>query len=254
MSRNLKLFIFFMVLAIVGMRYLISRKIGNRPAEHATAAARSKNQVVTEPAKSLSGDSQAPKPLTDSTPPFVLTTENIETSASICFQGKRCEFGEDPWGMYRHFRDSQHPKTCDTIIALLRRKMSEPEFREKYRGPLLSMIEDFYSPLEIDFQRAAYYAYLGELEKSLNLYLELEKRQAYDAGLRPAPKLNIANVYYDLHRLAEALPYYRAALEDLKNSPEKLSDQRAVQEFIEKRIEEISGKIPVTIISKEATR
>jgi tetratricopeptide (TPR) repeat protein len=103
------------------------------------------------------------------------------------------------------------------------------------------MIRDFYPPEEKQFQEAAYYNYLGELEKSLELYLDLEKKSALDLSLRPAPKLNIANTFYDLGRSKEALPYYEAALEGYLSGQNQVlaPSQNDMIRFIEDRVEEI---------------
>ncbi|MDX9732019.1 MAG: tetratricopeptide repeat protein [Bdellovibrionales bacterium] len=76
------------------------------------------------------------------------------------------------------------------------------------------MIEDLYSESEKPFQMAAYYNYLGELENSLRLYFEIERRVQSGESLRPVPKLNIANTLYDMSRFREALSYYRQALDE----------------------------------------
>ena len=170
---------------------------------------------------------------------IILTEDNFEEFVTKCFQGKPCEFGEDPWALYQKFKRSQHPKVCDSIIAMMRRNLSDPAFKEKYKDVLLAMIRDYYPAREIDFQTAAYYDYLGDRQKSLELYLALERKQATDPELRHAPKLNIANVYYNLGKLKEARPYYQSALQELMTSPEKTSDQRSVIQFIQGRIQEI---------------
>ena len=170
---------------------------------------------------------------------IILSEDNFEESISKCFQGMPCEFGEHPWSIYQKFKRSQHPRVCDSVIALMRKKLEEPEFREKYKIALLTMIQDFYSPQELDFQTAAYYDYLGDRQKSLDLYLRLEKRANSDPDLRPAPKLNIANVYYNLHRLKESRPYYQSALQELMSGADKLNDQRSIIQFIQGRLGEI---------------
>ena len=57
-------------------------------------------------------------------------------------------------------------------------------FREVYREDLKRMIDDFYPPQEKEFQDAAYYSYLGESQKSLDLYLDLRQKSDTDATLR----------------------------------------------------------------------
>ena len=96
------------------------------------------------------------------------------------------------------------------------------------------MIDDFYPANEKLFQEAAYYNYLGDLEKSLSLYLALEKMSERDGSMTRAPALNIANTYFDLGRLPNALPYYEKALRETTN-PETLR-------FIDERISEIKLK------------
>lgn len=206
------------------------------------------NQIQEAPTSDAASNpiSETGTPFQDSAkapPILVLTANNFEEIVHKCFAGEPCAFGEDPWVLYQSFKRSQHPRTCDSIIALMRKNLKDPAFREKYKDTLLAMIEDYYPPAEKDFQRAAYYDYLGDKEKSLALYLDLEKRAARDAVLRPAPKLNIANVYYDLHRLRESLPYYQAALQNLRNGPQVTPDQRQVMQFIQTRIDEIQEKL-----------
>jgi len=190
-------------------------------------------------------DGKAPSPQRSPTlkTPIILDRDNFERLVLECFRGHPCNFGEDPWHLYQYYKRSQHPRVCDSIIAVMRRKMEDPVYKEKNKALLLAMIQDFYPSTERDFQIAAYYAYLGELQKSVDLYLDLEKKSAKDSSLRPAPKLNIANVYYDLHKFREALPYYQAALKELLTGPETSSDQRSQIQFVQKRIEQIENEL-----------
>lgn len=166
-----------------------------------------------------------------------LTSGNFASFVERCFQGEPCAFGEDPKKMYDAFKLRGDRQTSDLLLSLMRRNLKNDSFREQYKDNLKSMIEDFYSPEELPFQEAAYYNYLGDLKKSLELYLALERKSEFDMSLRPAPKLNIANTYYDLGRFREALRYYEAALQE-KYENETLR-------FIDDRITEIRSKLRI---------
>jgi tetratricopeptide (TPR) repeat protein len=131
------------------------------------------------------------------------------------------------------------------LISFLRSKLKNPEFKDRYKDMLLKMINDFYSPDEIEFQQAAYYAYLGELQKSLEIYLDLEKKSAQNPRLRSAPKHNIANVLYEQGRFAQALRYYEDALADLISGKVKVggAGKSVMMDSINDRIEEIKAKL-----------
>ena len=174
-----------------------------------------------------------------------LNAENFERLFPSCFQGISCEI-EEPIKLYLYFKRSQHPSVGDSIIALMRKNLQEPKFKGRYANELLSIINDYYGPKEIQFQQAAYYAYIGNLEKSLALYLDLEKKSQRDSSLRSAPKLNIANVYYDLRRFQEALPYYKSALSEFLTDKDGVKDQDAVIQFIQMRIDEIKRALSQT--------
>ena len=166
---------------------------------------------------------------------IILNELNFEDSIKDCFEGKLCKLEEDPWKLYQKFKNSDRPEFNDSLIALLRKQLTDPIYKDQYRDILLKMIEDYYPPEKIDWQRAAYYNYLGDLQKSLQIYLDLDKKAASNPKLFNAPKMNIANTYYDLGRLREALVYYEASLNDPKNENSK--------DFIYNRIDEIKGKI-----------
>ena len=164
-------------------------------------------------------------------PVVVLNSGNFEGFVKYCFAGESCTLGEAPRSLYSHFKALGNRQALDSLLSYMRRRLQEEDFRKAHGAELLSMLRDFYPANELDFQNAAYYNYAGQLEKSLALYLELEKKAAIDPQLRPAPKLNIANTYYDLRRFREALPYYQAALDE--------SYPTEVMRFIEGRIEQI---------------
>jgi tetratricopeptide (TPR) repeat protein len=165
----------------------------------------------------------------------ILNELNFENSVKECFEGKPCKLEGDPWKLYQKFKNSDQRPLNDSLIAFLRKQLTDPNYRDQYKEVLLKMIEDFYPPEKIDWQRAAYYNYLGELQKSLEIYLDLDNKAIGNPKLFNAPKMNIANTYYDLGRLNEALAYYEASLNDPKNESSK--------DFIYNRIDEIKGKI-----------
>ena len=119
--------------------------------------------------------------------------------------------------------------------------MKDELYRKRYKDILKKMIEDFYPPEELQFQQAAYYNYLGDLQKSLELYLDLEKKSLSDRSLRSAPKLNIANTLYDLQRYRDSLPYYQQALAEYVSREQEVSipSQNDMIRFIEGRIEDV---------------
>ncbi len=171
----------------------------------------------------------------------LLTAGNFKSFVHRCFQGEDCELDEDPRKFYRELMANDQRQDADLLISYLRSRLKDPEDRARYKEPLLEMIHDFYPREEIQFQAAAYYNYLNELEKSLDLYLDLEKKSTTDPSLRSAPKLNIANTFYDLGRSKEALPYYEAALRGYLNGQDRVvvPSQNEMIRFIEDRIEQI---------------
>jgi tetratricopeptide (TPR) repeat protein len=176
-------------------------------------------------------------------PVIVLTEENFENEVMACFRGELCQLGEDPIRLYRHYKAAGNRKANDSLISFLRSKLRDPSWAAQYKDALKTMIEDFYPPEEQPFQNAAYYSYLGDLEKSLAFYLDLEKKSVSNPKLRPAPKLNIANVLFEMRRFSEALPYYQGALADYQSGKQQVAqpDPREMIEFIESRINEIKA-------------
>lgn len=137
--------------------------------------------------------------------------------------------------MYKDFKLRENREAQDRLISVLRAKLRTPEGRAAYKDLVRKMIDDFYPPNEKMFQEAAYFNYLGDLDKSLGLYLALEKMSERDPTMTRAPALNIANTYYDLGRLEAALPYYEKATRETTNS-ESLR-------FIDERIHAIRARI-----------
>lgn len=195
-------------------------------------------QAAIEPSQSIS-----PHP-TEQTPQSVwrLNASNFEFRVSKCFQGEECEIEGDPFELFHAFKKENNTKAIDLLISYLRKDLRNPEYAKRFGEPLKKIIEEFYPPSEIQFQMAAYYNYLGELQKSLELYLDLEKRTITNPNLHRAPKLNIANTYYELGKYSNALPYYEAALKNNLRPEMKGPGQDDVVRFIERRIEEIKAK------------
>ncbi|MEK6554172.1 MAG: hypothetical protein AABZ31_02940 [Bdellovibrionota bacterium] len=170
-----------------------------------------------------------------------LTISNFEGFVGKCFHGETCDFGDDPIAMYKYFKRSGNERACDSLIAFLRKQMKETTSRKRYKDVLKKMIDDFYPPEEKQFQEAAYYNYSGDLQKSLDLYLDLELKSQTDSSLRPAPKLNIANTFYDMKRYRDSLPYYEAALQEFISNGESgaVPGRNEMIRFVEGRIEDV---------------
>lgn len=179
-------------------------------------------------------------PTTEKSNVIFLNSENFESRSGECFQDAVCEVEGDPWRQYLALKKEGRKNVTDLYIAFLRKKLSDSKFKEQYKEILKQMINDFYSAESIDFQMAAYYNYLGDLESSLKTYLDLEKK-AKKFNKIPIPNLNIANTYYDLSRFKEALPYYKASLSDLKAMESK--DSLDAEKYISDRIDTIRYKL-----------
>ncbi len=218
------------------------------------------SSVKSDQQQSLAPKAQVPKPsLTENTirsQGFVksqsseeqkikLNESNFENYVGRCFQGDPCEFQENPMDLYWNFKKANDRKANDLLISYMRKNLQNQVFAKQYKEILKKMIDDFYPPDEKQFQEAAYYNYLGDLRKSLDLYLDLEKKNVKDPSLRPAPKLNIANTYYDLGRFSDALPYYQAALGNYLSQQEQaaIPNQNDLIRFIEDRIEACKAQI-----------
>ena len=172
---------------------------------------------------------------------ILLTSGNFESFILKCFQGEKCKLGDSPSKMYQDFKSANNHGANDNLISFMRSQLREKEFRDQYKDSLKQMIDDFYPEEEKQFQEAAYYNYLGDLQKSLDLYLDLQEKEKNDPSLRGAPNLNIANTLYDMTRIKEALPYYEAALKDYLSGRVK-ADPSPVS-FIEDRIMQIKNKL-----------
>lgn len=178
-----------------------------------------------------------------------LTEDNLEEMVGRCYQGEPCELKEDPWQLYLKFKNSGRTHATDTLISYMRKELKNPKYRDQYKDVLLKMIDDFYpsNGLNIptnsrDFQHAAYYYYLGDVQTSLDIYLKMEKAAANDPHAFDPFKLNIANDYYELHRWKEALAYYRKALDESLSEKLLGPDQQAAIHFIQDRIGELERK------------
>ena len=236
------------VIAIIASHYLLNPTIETPPpASHLRDSSvnafpnkSTERKVATaESSSKTDGDSMDSK---ESSPQSVwkLDSSNFEHRVSNCFQGEPCELTEDPLALYRFYKKNGNRRASDLLISYLRKNLKDPEFAGHYKDALKTMIDDFYPREEHQFQEAAYYNYLGELDKSLSLYLDLESKASADPSLKRPPKLNIANTYYDLGKLREALPYYQAALGRILASGYSQDD---TVRFVERRIEEIKTKL-----------
>lgn len=174
-------------------------------------------------------------------PVITLTAGNFESFVFKCFQGEKCVLGEDPMKMYQDFKAAGNTRAIDSLISFLRSKLRTPEGRDQYKDIVKNMIADFYPPEEKQFQEAAYYNYLGDLNKSLDLYLDLKEKAKTNPKLHDASNLNIASTYYDLKRYSEAQPYYEAALVDYTSG--KIKSTPDPTPFIEERIAEIKARL-----------
>ncbi|MBX9765665.1 MAG: tetratricopeptide repeat protein [Bdellovibrionales bacterium] len=185
------------------------------------------------------------QPDTRSVPVIPLTSGNFKGFVDRCFQGEHCVLDDDAWEMYQRFKRSGDLLAADNLISFLRSKLKDPEFRNKYKHLLKRMIVDFYPKEERQFQEAAYYNYLGDLQKSLDLYMDLERKVESDSTLRSASKLNIANTFYEMKRFSEALPYYEASREQYlsREQNSKVPSRNEMLDFIEERISSIKSKL-----------
>lgn len=252
MNKKLLLIAALMILLLGAFCFL-----KNTSTKNTDQASESKNQTLSALGKNIPSPPVASPQINGSVPysadtsapskvprRIELTSGNFESYVRNCFEGEACRFADDPKKMYEDFKQAGNQQANDNLIAFLRSKLKDVEFRDRYKNILKIIIDDFYSDAERPFQEAAYYNYLGDLEKSLALYKDIEKRQGSDPSLRPAPKLNIANTLYDLGRFKEALPYYEAALKEYISGAEQTSSgQSDMIRFIEGRIESIQAKI-----------
>ena len=175
-----------------------------------------------------------------------LTYGNFESFVTRCFNGEPCKLQEDPVTMYKAYKDARNLKACGSLLSFMRSQLKYEDFKNQYKDSLFTMIHDFYPAEEIQFQDAAYYNYLGDYKKSLELYLDLEKKHQTNPALRKAPNLNIANTYYSLNLMREALRYYELALDDFLSDVDKVQQQREIIGFTQKRIVEIKKKLNIT--------
>ena len=95
------------------------------------------------------------------------------------------------------------------------------------------------NPDDREFEEAAYYFNINDFEKSLELYLDIDRKAAVNPNLSPAPKLNVANVYYEMNRLLEARLYYEAALYDSQLKELEPGDRKDLISYIDRHISEI---------------
>ena len=179
-----------------------------------SAPLKAQNEVHSYRLNATGQAEETPKPTSQEPGSFLLTPGNFEGFVHRCFAGEICTLDGDPWKLYQSFKVAGKHLAIDNLISFLRSKMGEADFRSIHKDALKRMIIDFYPLEERQFQEGAYYYYTGNLQKSLDLYLDLEKKTRLNPKLSPAPKLNIANVFYDLERFEEALPYYEAALKE----------------------------------------
>jgi len=99
------------------------------------------------------------------------------------------------------------------------------------------------SPDDREFEEAAYYFNINDFEKSLELYLEIDRKAALNPNLSSAPKLNVANVYYEMNRLPEARLYYEAALYDSQLKELKPGERKDFISYINRHISEINESL-----------
>jgi len=174
---------------------------------------------------------------------ITLTSTNFEKSVQKCFAGHACQLSEDAWRMYQEFKLSRNNRVTDLFISYLRSKLKDPTLRDVYREDLLKMIDEFYPPEEKQFQEASYYSYLGDPQKSLDLYLDLQRQSSLDATLRVAPNENIANELYALQRYSDALIYYKMALNDLQTNKGKVQNQDQQMLAIQQKMTDIKSRL-----------
>ena len=207
-----------------------------KPQDQKTSDIPSATQTPTP--NNVQGDSNSQDP----SQVLQLTSANFESLIPKCFQGTPCQLTEDAWRTYEVFKTSGNTHATSDLLSFLKIKIKDPTSRDAYREDLRKMIDDFYPAEEKQFHEASYYASLGDNQKALDLYLDLQQKSVDDSSLRPAPNVNIANVLYDLGRFSDALIYYRMAQDDLEMGSQRAQNQKDLIKFISQRIVEIQAK------------
>ncbi len=258
MKKNLKPIVGLVLLLILGIYILVNRQSSQQISiqknqDSSLEVESQKSDTVANSVKEgapidpHSATAASPNKDSEQSAALLLNKNNFEDFIHRCFQGEACELDEDPEKIYQYFKQSGKRDANDLFISFLRSKLKDSEFAKRYKNVLKKMIDDFYPHEELQFQQAAYYNYLGDLKKSLDLYLDLQKKAARDSSLRNAPNLNIANTYYDLGQYREALPYYQLSLDEYINRKQEVAvpSQNEMIGYIEGRIRDIKSKLGV---------
>ncbi len=172
----------------------------------------------------------------------LLNAENFEEFIHDCTSGLNCEIS-DPWKLYLYLKRSKKTDNSELLIGFLgSQKLTNPQTRNQYKEIVKIMIEDFY-PTNSYFKVAAeanYYMYLGEKTKALEMFLKLKQNYKNDRVKNISNDLNLANIYFDLKRLREALRYYESTYDEISKESQTDPNQVAVLDFVRGRISEIN--------------
>ncbi len=214
--------------------------------EQAATTASDTKPDTNNSASTQSATNTTPSPTPDAQDPnqvIQLTSSNFESLIQKCFQGTPCQLAENAWRTYEVLKSGTNTHATSDLISFLKSKLKDPSLKDLYREDLRKMIDDFYPAEEKQFQQASYYASVGEPQKALDLYLDLQEKAADDPNLRTAPNLNIANALYELTRYSDALIYYRMAMDDLTTGSQKAQNQNDLVKFVQQRIDDTRAKI-----------
>lgn len=247
MNKRLGIVLFSLVIAVIAASVFYKTTNSEKATQSMSIDQEQWSEMQEPPDSDLTVDAPEVVQENQTDTKLELSRINFEDLVHRCFQGESCVLSEDPWVLYLYLKESRKEKAIDLLISYLRSQLKYPEFASRYKGPLKKMIDEFYPREELQFQQAAYYNYLGDLKKSLELYLDLQKKAATDPSLRNAPNLNIANTYYDLGQFKQALPYYELARNEYISREQEviIPSQNEMILFIEERIREIKTKLGI---------
>lgn len=165
---------------------------------------------------------------------IVLDTENFDNLIQDCLEGKPCDFAEDPWKMYSNFKRLNNRKSNQILIEYMSaQKLTDLNYRDKYKLIVKKMIEDFFTEEERAIPEAHYAMHMGENEKALKLFKALKN---------PNFDLNLANIHYDLKQYEQSLEYYQIARERMivnENDPNK----NPALDYVESQIDDINKQL-----------
>lgn len=165
---------------------------------------------------------------------IALDTENFDNLIQDCLEGKPCDFSEDPWQMYSNFKRLNNRKSNQLLIEYMSaQKLTDLNYRDKYKLVVKKMIEDFFTKEERPIHEAHYAMHMDEHEKALKMFKDLKN---------PNFDLNLANIHYDLKQYDKSLEYYQVERERLivnESDPNK----NPALDYVEDRIDDINKQL-----------